>query len=116
MTESLPAPPAAPADDATFARRVYLDLVGRIPTVAEARAFLDDPAADKRAEPVDRLLGSPGYTAHAARRCGYGGVTASPPARVDRAGMISSAEYARNRTDPSANRKWAPPVWGDQKW
>ncbi len=32
--------PAAAADDAEFLRRVYLDLIGRIPSVPEARALL----------------------------------------------------------------------------
>lgn len=43
-------------DDAAYLRRVYLDLAGRIPSVAETRDFLDDPAEDKRAELVQRLL------------------------------------------------------------
>jgi Protein of unknown function (DUF1549) len=59
--------PAPPALDAEFLRRVYLDVVGRIPTIAEARAFLDDPAADKRERLVETLLAGPGYAAHAAR-------------------------------------------------
>src|SRR5437764_15026945 len=40
--------PAPLADDAEFLRRVSIDLAGRIPTVAEARAFLDSKAPDKR--------------------------------------------------------------------
>ncbi len=60
--------PAAPADDAAFARRAHLDLVGRIPTVAEARAFLDDPAPDKRAKLVARLVNS---AAHARRAAAF---------------------------------------------
>lgn len=36
-------------DDATFLRRVYLDLIGRNPAAAEARAFLDDESPAKRA-------------------------------------------------------------------
>src|SRR5262249_9234543 len=56
--------PAAPADDAEFLRRVYLDLVGRIPGVTEARQFLDDTRPDKRERLVDRLLASPHYANH----------------------------------------------------
>ena len=35
-------------DDATYLRRAYLDLVGKIPSVAQARDFLENPAGDKR--------------------------------------------------------------------
>src|SRR5262245_46995699 len=41
--------PVAVADDAELLRRAYLDLIGTIPTAAEASDFLDDPAQDKRA-------------------------------------------------------------------
>jgi len=57
-------PPTAIVDDATFARRAWLQAVGRIPTLAEIEAFLADPAADKRQALVDRLLDSPGYTSN----------------------------------------------------
>jgi hypothetical protein len=40
------AAPVPRAGEAEFLRRAYLDLVGRIPTVAEARRFLDDEGAD----------------------------------------------------------------------
>ncbi|MBW3541288.1 MAG: DUF1549 and DUF1553 domain-containing protein [Planctomycetes bacterium] len=43
-------------DDATFARRVYLDLLGRIPSVAETREFLADARGDKHMRLVDSLL------------------------------------------------------------
>ena len=57
--------PAARADDGEFLRRACLDLVGRIPTAAEARDFLDDPNPEKRTALVDRLLDSPAYAARA---------------------------------------------------
>ena len=57
--------PVGPADDAEYLRRLCLDLVGKIPTASEAREFLDDPAPDKRARLVERLLDSPTYTARA---------------------------------------------------
>src|SRR5262245_38692577 len=57
---------AGPASDAEFLRRIYLDLIGTIPTVAEARAFLKDPAPGKRQTLIDRLLASPEHARHLA--------------------------------------------------
>ena len=54
----------APLDDATFCRRIHLDLIGRIPTGAEASAFLASSSSDKRADLIDRLLESAGYESH----------------------------------------------------
>lgn len=45
--------------DAEFLRRVSLDLIGLPPTADEVRAFVADPAGDKRTRAVDRLLESP---------------------------------------------------------
>src|SRR5262249_38898338 len=56
--------PAARADDAEFLRRACLDLAGRIPSVEQARTFLDDPRPDKRARLIEQLLAGPRYTAH----------------------------------------------------
>ena len=53
--------PAPLADDAEFMRRAYLDIAGRIPSVAEARAFLKDSEKDKRRKLIDKLLDSPAY-------------------------------------------------------
>ena len=49
-----PTPPVA--DDATFLRRVSLDLVGMLPSAEEARAFAADRRPDKRAMLVRSLL------------------------------------------------------------
>jgi hypothetical protein len=49
-------PPAV--DDATFARRVYLDLIGLLPKPDELQAFLDDKSPDKRERLIDKLLAS----------------------------------------------------------
>ncbi|MCE9605518.1 MAG: DUF1549 domain-containing protein [Planctomycetia bacterium] len=53
--------PSPPADDATFHRRVYLDLIGKLPTPIEVTAFLADPSVDKRTRLVDSLLDRPEY-------------------------------------------------------
>src|SRR5262245_37883896 len=45
-----------PVDDATFLRRSFLDLQGRVPTVAQLRDFLADSGSFKRQDMVDRLL------------------------------------------------------------
>src|SRR5262245_12161552 len=50
------AKPAATADDAEFLRRVYLDLAGRVPRGADARAFLDDKSPDRRQKLIEKLL------------------------------------------------------------
>jgi hypothetical protein len=59
--------PAPRAGDAEFVRRVYLDLAGRIPAVAEVRAFLDDTRPDKRERLIAALLEGPRYVTHFTR-------------------------------------------------
>ncbi|MBX3450278.1 MAG: DUF1549 domain-containing protein [Planctomycetaceae bacterium] len=56
------------SDDATFLRRASLDVTGTLPTVEEAREFLADTAADKRAKLVERLLKSPVYADYWSQR------------------------------------------------
>jgi hypothetical protein len=56
--------PATASSDAEFLRRVYLDLVGRIPSITVVRDFLDDPAPDKRAKLVRRLLQTDAHATH----------------------------------------------------
>jgi hypothetical protein len=54
-------PPSPTSDDATFLRRVSLDLTGRLPSADRAKAFLADKAADKRDKLVEELLAGEGY-------------------------------------------------------
>ncbi|MBC8353389.1 MAG: DUF1549 domain-containing protein [Planctomycetes bacterium] len=53
--------PSGECDDATYMRRVYLDVIGTLPSADEARRFLSDTASDKRAALVDQLLRRPEY-------------------------------------------------------
>lgn len=54
-------PPSPVTDDATFLRRVSLDIAGRLPTLEEARAFLASTDPAKRDRAIDLLLESPDY-------------------------------------------------------
>ncbi len=62
--------PSPLCDDATFIRRITIDLCGRLPTADETRAFLQDTSANKRADLIERLLDSPDYPAYFAMRWG----------------------------------------------
>lgn len=48
--------PPGVVDDRTFARRVFLDVIGLLPTPRELRRFMADPAPAKRERLVRRLL------------------------------------------------------------
>jgi Protein of unknown function (DUF1549)/Protein of unknown function (DUF1553)/Bacterial Ig-like domain (group 2) len=60
--QALHIPPADDCDDATFIRRLMLDLVGTLPAPEEVRSFLADTSPDKRALLVERLLERPEFT------------------------------------------------------
>ena len=49
------------SSDTVFLRRVYLDLVGMIPTYEEATAFLKDTDPKTREKLIDKLLADPRY-------------------------------------------------------
>ncbi len=55
--------PSDLCDDATFLRRVYLDLTGLPPSSDQVRAFIDDPTPtrQKRSKIIDELIGSEAY-------------------------------------------------------
>jgi len=53
--------PSSPAADEIFVRRLYLDVIGLLPTPAELRRFMEDPAPDKRARLIEELLGRPEF-------------------------------------------------------
>lgn len=59
--KALGIPPSPVCDDATFLRRVTLDIGGRLPTEEEAAAFLASTDVGKRDKLIDDLLSSPDY-------------------------------------------------------
>ena len=54
-------PPAAPVDDLGFARRVCLDLVGRIPTGKEIKTFLAWPPQERRQRLIEQYMSDDGF-------------------------------------------------------
>jgi hypothetical protein len=58
--------PTPPADDATWLRRAWIDVLGTIPPPDVVRRFLSDPAppGEKRARMVEDLLHSPLWADH----------------------------------------------------
>ena len=61
-------PPSELCDDATFLRRVTVDVAGRLPTADEAREFLASTDANKRNVWVDRLLAGTDYADYFANK------------------------------------------------
>lgn len=55
-------PVSPPADDATFLRRLSLDLTGRLPSPEEVQEFHDDRGPNKRDRWIERLLISEAFT------------------------------------------------------
>ena len=62
--------PSRVCRDEIFVRRVYLDTIGLLPTVAEVSDFLADTASDKRSRLIDRLLDRPEHAKYWAQKWG----------------------------------------------
>lgn len=59
--ETLGIPPSEVCDDATFIRRVCIDVSGRLPAPEETKEFLADEDPQKRNRLIGRLVESAGY-------------------------------------------------------
>jgi hypothetical protein len=68
--ERLKIQPSGLTDDATFLRRLSLDLTGRLPSPESVRAFVDDRSRTKRAKMIDTLIAGPEYVDHWAVKWG----------------------------------------------
>lgn len=60
--------PSTECPDHKYLRRVYIDIIGRVPSPDEVREFLQDSRADRRSRLVDRLLSEPEYAEHWANK------------------------------------------------
>ena len=56
--------PNPSVSDVQFVRRVYLDVIGRIPNDKELDSFHADNREDRRTRLIDELLESPGHESH----------------------------------------------------
>ncbi len=92
--------PSGPASDADFLRRVFLDVIGTLPTVDETRRFIADKASDKRARLVEALFERPEYAT-------YWALKWADRLRVDRdvLGHKGAYEYYRWIRDSLAENK-----------
>lgn len=79
--------PSELAEDAAYLRRVYLDVIGTLPTSAEARRFLEDKRPDRRARLVEELLLRPEFA-------DFWALQWVDLLRVDRAALGSKRAYA----------------------
>ncbi|MCZ7647613.1 MAG: DUF1549 domain-containing protein [Planctomycetota bacterium] len=57
-------PPSPRCTDDEFIRRLYLDVLGVIPASEDVQVFVADPASDKRAQLVNKVLAHPRYADH----------------------------------------------------
>jgi hypothetical protein len=79
--------PSGPVADAEFLRRVYLDVIGTLPTADEVRKFLADTSADKGSKLVDSLLQRDEYA-------DYWALKWADVLRVDRQALGPQAAYS----------------------
>jgi hypothetical protein len=100
--QNLNIPPSPPAGDAEFLRRAFVDTLGVLPTVDEARAFLADAAPDKRDKLIDGLLARPEFTDFWAYK--WSDLLLVNNERLRPAAMWSYYHWIRNQV--AANTPW----------
>ena len=93
--------PADVCTDAEFLRRVQLDLIGTLPTAAEARRFLNDQRPNRRELLVDELLKRPEFAT-------YWALKWADLLRVDRQALGHKAAYDEYRWIRTAMAKNMP--------
>lgn len=81
---------SSPAGDAEYLRRVFLDVIGTLPTSDEVKRFLSDPSPGKRARLVDELLARPEFA-------DYWALKWADLLRVDRVALGHEGAYAYYR-------------------
>lgn len=85
--------PSALSSDSQFLRRAYLDALGVLPSPSEVREFLDDPAEDKRARLIDRLLERPEFADYWALK--WSDLLRNEEKQIDRKGVQAFHHWMR---------------------
>ena len=90
---------SAAASDEEWVRRIYLDLLGRIPTMEEARKFLADESPRKRSVLTEELLEHEDYVRNFTTVWSNNCIGRGAPQRVSRTGMekFFREAFAKNR-------------------
>jgi hypothetical protein len=90
---------SAAATDEEWVRRIHLDLLGRIPTMEEARKFLADESPRKRSVLTEELLEHEDYVRNFTTVWSNNCIGRGAPQRVSRTGMekFFREAFARNR-------------------
>src|SRR5215203_2342907 len=94
---------APKVNDATYLRRVWLDIVGDIPTPEHVTAFVLDPAKNKRERIVNELLDKPQYGQNWAR---YWRDVILSRRLEERAQLVSNALVADLTDKLNKNESW----------
>ena len=94
--------PTGIVDDATFLRRVSLDLAGQTPTPEAIRTFIADPGKTKRQKLIDKLLASPAYVDHWAVK--WGDLLQSSRKYLGEKGVYGFREWIH--ASLAANKPW----------
>jgi len=100
--EKLNMPPSAPASDAQFLRRAYLDTIGVLPTVERTRAFMADRSPTKRDELIEAHFQRPEFVDYWSYK--WSDLLLVNSKRLPAPAMWSYYNWIRNRV--AANTPW----------
>ena len=93
--QTLGLPPSEKSDDATFLRRVTIDIAGRLPSIDETNAFLSDNEPNKRAQKIEQLLTSPDHADYFAGK--WAAILRNKRAKPEHArGSVAFHQWLRN--------------------
>ncbi len=99
--------PSPVEEDGKWCRRVYLDIIGRTPSLSELQSFIKDRDAGKKEKLVDKLLSAPQYTGEYASHWAtvWSNILIGQSGGNDRRSMIDRSGMAKYLRDSFASNK-----------